>query len=138
MIGGVQPEQPKMQTLTVTVITLLEVDGNPEPVHDVVPGLKGGPSTRLKDTADEEEFEPILESGEREQDGRESRDGRFLGEGVGDVCDVCREVAKVHDASFDEEGDVRVVGEKGEKRPSDLAVSTLAFITVTGHEKGPV
>ena len=61
-----------------------------------MPRLEGEPTTRLEDTTDEEEFEPVLESGEGEQDGGKGRDGRFFGEGVGDACEVRLEVVKVH------------------------------------------
>ena len=55
-----------MSMLTITIITLLKVDGNPTPIDYIVPSLEGESPTRLEDTADEEEFEPVLESGERE------------------------------------------------------------------------
>lgn len=77
-----------MQRLTITIVTLLEVDGNPKRINDAVPSLEEHPPTRLEDATDEEEFEPILEPGEREEDGGKSRDGRLFGEGVGDVCKV--------------------------------------------------
>ena len=71
-----------------------------------MPSLGDDPPTRLEDTTDEEEFEPILESGEREQDGREGRDGRFLSEGGGDVCEVRRKIVQVHDVSVNKEWEV--------------------------------
>jgi hypothetical protein len=77
-----------VQRLTITIVTLLEVDGDPKRIHDAVPSLEDDPSTRLKDATDEEQFEPILKPGEREQDSGESCDGRFFDERVGDVCEV--------------------------------------------------
>jgi hypothetical protein len=77
-----------VQRLTITIVTLLEVDGNPKRINDAAPSLEEDPSTRLEDATDEEEFEPILEPGEREQDGGKGCDGRLFGESVGDACKV--------------------------------------------------
>jgi len=51
--------------LTITTVTLFEVDGDPERIKDTAPSVKCNPPTRFEDTADEEEFEPTLESGKR-------------------------------------------------------------------------
>ena len=62
-----------------------------------MPSLGGEPPTGLEGTTDEQEFEPILESGEREQDGGKGRNGRFVGEGIGDAREVRREIVQIHD-----------------------------------------
>ena len=78
--------------LTITAITLSEVDGDPKRINDAIPSLECNPPTQLEDSDDQEKFEPILESGEGEQDGSKGSDGRFCGEGVVIVCEVCWEV----------------------------------------------
>ena len=65
--------------LTVTAIILFEADGDPKRSKDGVPSLECNSLTRLKDTADQEEFEPMLESGKR---GREGGNGGTLGQCV--------------------------------------------------------
>ena len=90
--------------LTIAVIAVLKVDSDPKPIDYVVPRLKGDPATRLEDSTNEEELEPVLESGEGEQDGGKSRDGGFFGEGVCDARKVCLEVAKVHCVFVSERG----------------------------------
>lgn len=59
--------------LTIAVVTILEFNGNRKRIYYMVPSLEGDPPTRLEDTADKEEFEPILGSDEREEDGGEGR-----------------------------------------------------------------
>jgi hypothetical protein len=60
------PERLKWKLKTIAVITLLEVYGNPERINYAVPSLEDDPPARLEDATEEEEFEPILESRERE------------------------------------------------------------------------
>ena len=59
--------------LTIAVVTILEFNGNRKRVYYVVPSLESDPPTCLEDTADEEEFEPILGSNKREEDGDKGR-----------------------------------------------------------------
>ena len=74
--------------LTMTAITLFEVDGDPERIKDAAPSVKRDPPTRLEESADEEEFEPTFESGKRLQYSGEGRYGSSFGEGVGDLWEI--------------------------------------------------
>ena len=75
-------------TLTMAIVALFKVDADPERVGEFVPSLEDKPPACLENAADEEEFDPVLQSGEREQHGREGREGRFFGERAGDVREV--------------------------------------------------
>ena len=77
-----------MEGPTIAVVTILELNGDPYIIKEVLPDLEGDPPARLQDTTDEEEFKPILDSGERNQDCCKGRDGRFFSEGIGDVREV--------------------------------------------------
>ena len=75
---------------TIAVINLFDVNGDPERINDAAPSVD--PPARLEDSADQEEFEPTLKSGEGEQDGSKGRDESFSGEGIVVDCEVCWEV----------------------------------------------
>lgn len=99
--------------LTVTVITVLKVDGDPKQIIYGLQNLIGKPTTSLEDATDEEEFEPILESNEREQECGEVCEGRLCSKGSGSVRKGFWEVVQVHD----EVGvNKEAIGE-GEKEP---------------------
>ena len=71
----------------MTPITTVDINGDPKRIDDAAPSV--GPPARLEDSANQEEFEPTLESVEGEHDGGKGRDKRFSGEGIVVGCEVC-------------------------------------------------
>jgi len=126
--------------LTITIITLLKIDGDPNRINHSIPSLKDDPTTRLENTANEEEFEPVLEPGEGEQDGGKCRDGWFFGEGLSDTREVRREVVEIHHVRVYGRVmgrvDLWIAGGKGGKENPSMrfynSATTWLFITTTG------